>query len=122
MNKLTRLAAQFSSKKSGFFWTEVSPNVLEAEYAVRGVVPTLANTIKEKISAGDKSNNTHIKVSLSIKSPPATLVTLRSSTKNLSLSSGKSWPARHIQLSSIMSPSISTPEPVPNEFSTKSSV
>lgn len=56
MNKLTRLAAQFSSKKSGFFWTEVSPKVLEAEYAVRGVVPTLANTIKEKINAGDKSN------------------------------------------------------------------
>lgn len=90
MNKLTRLAAQFSSKKSGYFWTEVSPKVLEAEYAVRGVVPTLANNIKEKIKAGDKSNPSNIKASRSIKSPPATSETLKSFTKNLSPSSEKS--------------------------------
>lgn len=34
-------------KSSDFFWTEISQGVKSAEYAVRGVVPTLATTMKE---------------------------------------------------------------------------
>lgn len=37
----------FSTKKSGFFWTDINPCVREAEYAVRGIVPTLANSMQE---------------------------------------------------------------------------
>ena len=46
MKHIHRIARNFSTKKNGFFWTEVSPNVLEAEYAVRGLVPTLATQMK----------------------------------------------------------------------------
>lgn len=55
MNNLHRIARQFSTKKTGFFWTEVSPKVLEAEYAVRGLVPTLATQMKDKIKKGESS-------------------------------------------------------------------
>lgn len=43
---LQRCIVGFATKKSNFFWTEVNPCVKEAEYAVRGVVPTLANTMQ----------------------------------------------------------------------------
>jgi hypothetical protein len=43
---ITKMITSFSSKKTGFFWNEINPNVLEAQYAVRGVVPTLAVTMK----------------------------------------------------------------------------
>ena len=55
MNRLLRLSAGFATKKNNFFWTDINPNVKEAEYAVRGVVPTLANTMKLDIKAGNKS-------------------------------------------------------------------
>jgi hypothetical protein len=32
-------------KKANFFFKEINEKVLKAEYAVRGVVPTLANEI-----------------------------------------------------------------------------
>lgn len=55
MKRVGKLLARFSAKKEPFFWTDVNPTLVEAEYAVRGVVPTLANTIKEQINSGDKS-------------------------------------------------------------------
>ena len=51
-----RCIARFSTKKSNFFWTEVNPCVKEAEYAVRGVVPTLANTMQTELKKGTTSN------------------------------------------------------------------
>lgn len=35
------------TKTSDFFWTEISEGVRTAEYAVRGIVPTTANIMKE---------------------------------------------------------------------------
>jgi len=43
---LSKVARNFSTKKSSFFWEEVNKNVMAAEYAVRGIVPTLATTMK----------------------------------------------------------------------------
>jgi hypothetical protein len=54
---LQRCIARFSIKKSNFFWTEVNPCVKEAEYAVRGVVPTLANTMQTELKKGTTSNS-----------------------------------------------------------------
>jgi hypothetical protein len=44
---LSKIFSRFSTKKSGFFWNDINNNVLQAEYAVRGVVPTLATTMKD---------------------------------------------------------------------------
>ena len=52
MNRLVKISSSFCAKKGNYFWTEVNPNVKEAEYAVRGVVPTLANTMKLEIKKG----------------------------------------------------------------------
>jgi hypothetical protein len=52
---LLRSLANFSIKKSNFFWTEVNPCVKAAEYAVRGVVPTLANAMQTNIKKGTES-------------------------------------------------------------------
>lgn len=49
---LLRTLTKFSTKKSNFFWTEINPCVKEAEYAVRGVVPTLANNMQTNIKKG----------------------------------------------------------------------
>jgi hypothetical protein len=49
---LLRVVAKFSTKRSNFFWTEINPCVKEAEYAVRGVVPTLANVMNTNIKNG----------------------------------------------------------------------
>ena len=47
---ISKLIHRFASQKSSdFFWTEVSEGVKTAEYAVRGVVPTLANEMKQQI-------------------------------------------------------------------------
>jgi hypothetical protein len=53
---LQRLVSRFSTKKAGFFWTEINPCVKESEYAVRGVVPTLANVMQTEIKKGTASN------------------------------------------------------------------
>lgn len=55
MNRLLRLASSFTSKKTNFFWNDINPKVKEAEYAVRGVVPTLATTMKNDIKSGNTS-------------------------------------------------------------------
>ena len=56
MNRLmNQIVNKFSAKKANFFWTEVNPKVKEAEYAVRGYVPTMANNIKNDILGGNKS-------------------------------------------------------------------
>lgn len=52
---LQRWIARFSTKKTNYFWTEVNPCVKEAEYAVRGVVPTLANTMQTELKKGTTS-------------------------------------------------------------------
>lgn len=52
---LLKLMNKFSKQK-GFFWTEINPCVKESEYAVRGVVPTLANIMQTEIKKGEKSN------------------------------------------------------------------
>jgi hypothetical protein len=57
---LQRWLARFSTKKSNFFWSEVNPCVKEAEYAVRGVVPTLANTMQTEIKKGSTSTTSFI--------------------------------------------------------------
>lgn len=45
---ITRIFNKFSkAKTSDFFWTEISEGVRNAEYAVRGIVPTTANVMKE---------------------------------------------------------------------------
>jgi len=50
--------ALFSSKKSGFFFTktEINPCVLNAQYAVRGEVPTKAEDIAKEIKTKPKSH------------------------------------------------------------------
>jgi hypothetical protein len=52
---LRKLRIGFGSKKSNFFWTEVNPCIKKADYAVRGVVPTLASTMQTEIQKGIKS-------------------------------------------------------------------
>jgi hypothetical protein len=53
---LQRFITRFSTKKANYFWTEINPCVKEAEYAVRGVVPTLANEMQTNIKKGISSN------------------------------------------------------------------
>ena len=65
MNRLLRVSSNFCAKKGDFFWNEVNPKVKEAEYAVRGVVPTLANNIKMDIKNGNTSTFLAIKAILS---------------------------------------------------------
>lgn len=50
------IIARFTTKKSNFFWTKINPCVEEAQYAVRGVVPTLANAMQTEIKKGINSN------------------------------------------------------------------
>lgn len=57
MHRLVKISSSFCAKKNNFFWTDVNPNVKEAEYAVRGVVPTLANNMKIDITKGNTSIN-----------------------------------------------------------------
>jgi hypothetical protein len=60
MKRLLKLSSGFCAKKGNYFWTEVNANVKEAEYAVRGVVPTLANTMKLDIQNG-KTGKDYVK-------------------------------------------------------------
>ena len=53
---ISKVFSRFSTKKSGFFWNDINPNVLEAQYAVRGVVPTLAVQMQNELQSGSKSN------------------------------------------------------------------
>jgi hypothetical protein len=53
---LLRAITRFSTKKGNYFWTEINPCVKESEYAVRGVVPTLANEMQTNIKKGVSSN------------------------------------------------------------------
>lgn len=43
---LRRVLRNFATKKD-YFWNDINPNVLEAQYAVRGLVPNTANQIQE---------------------------------------------------------------------------
>ncbi len=52
---ISKVFSRFSTKKSGFFWNEINPNVLEAQYAVRGVVPTLAVQMQNELESGSAS-------------------------------------------------------------------
>ena len=53
---ITRVCNMFGkAKNSDFFWTEISEGVRAAEYAVRGIVPTTANIMKEEIEKKTKS-------------------------------------------------------------------
>jgi hypothetical protein len=52
---ISKVFSKFCSKKSGFFWTDVNPNVLEAQYAVRGIVPTLATQMQNELKEGTGS-------------------------------------------------------------------
>lgn len=52
---ISKIFSKFSSKKTGFFWTDINPNVLEAQYAVRGVVPTLATQMQNELKEGTGS-------------------------------------------------------------------
>lgn len=54
---ISKAFSNFSTKKTGFFWTEINPNVLEAQYAVRGVVPTLATEMQNELQKGTGSND-----------------------------------------------------------------
>lgn len=47
---------QRKQKSEDFFWTEVSPGVKNAEYAVRGLVPSTANIIKSEIKNKVRGN------------------------------------------------------------------
>ncbi len=49
---IRKITASFSTKDKNFFWTQINPCVKESEYAVRGVVPTLANTMQNELKAG----------------------------------------------------------------------
>lgn len=49
---IRKILFRFSSKEKNFFWTQINPCVKESEYAVRGVVPTLANTMQTELKAG----------------------------------------------------------------------
>ena len=55
MNRLLQISSRFCTKKNNFFWTEINPKVKVAEYAVRGVVPTLATNMKLDLKNGNKS-------------------------------------------------------------------
>ena len=100
MKRIGKMAIRFSTKKENFFWKDVNPSLVEAEYAVRGIVPTLATTIKNKISSGDKSNCFFMQATPSNKSPSAILAILNNSNKNPSPSSDKCWPASPTPISS----------------------
>jgi hypothetical protein len=49
---IRKIIGSFSTKDKNFFWTQINPCVKESEYAVRGVVPTLANTMQTELKAG----------------------------------------------------------------------
>ena len=100
MKRIGKMAIRFSTKKENFFWKDVNPSLVEAEYAVRGIVPTLATTIKNKISSGDKSNCFFMQATPSNKSPSAISAILSNSNKNPSPSSEKCWPASPTPISS----------------------
>ncbi len=53
---LQRFLTRLSFAKTNYFWTEINPCVQEAQYAVRGQVPTLANQMQTNISKGVASN------------------------------------------------------------------
>jgi hypothetical protein len=57
LKMILKFVSNFSTKKSGFFWTEVNSNVETAQYAVRGLVPTTATEMKNDIISGKASNN-----------------------------------------------------------------
>ncbi len=58
---ITKIFNRFSKAKgSDFFWTEISEGVRTAEYAVRGIVPTTANIMKEEIDKKTKSSSNFI--------------------------------------------------------------
>ena len=122
MRMLRKLTCTFSSKKAPFFWNEINPCVKEAEYAVRGVVPTLANTIQTELKKGSTGTNLHTKPTPSTKLPSATSAILNSSTKSPSLSIARSFPAWSTQISSTTNPLISTPATALKKFQLKLSV
>lgn len=82
MNRMSQLISRFSTKKGNFFWTEVNPNVKEAEYAVRGYVPTMANNIKNDILGGNKSITINIQIIPLTLSPFAISEILKNFIKN----------------------------------------
>ena len=55
---IARLSKKFSSTKSSdFFWTDVNECVVKAQYAVRGVVPSTANLMKDELATNPNSSN-----------------------------------------------------------------
>ena len=38
------------------FWKDINPKVVEAQYAVRGLVPNTAQQIQQELKEGSKSN------------------------------------------------------------------
>lgn len=56
---IRKILFSFSSKEKNFFWTQINPCVKESEYAVRGVVPTLANTMQTELKAGKSTSNSN---------------------------------------------------------------
>ena len=57
MDRLLKISSRFCSKKNNYFWTEINPKVQVAEYAVRGVVPIMANNMKMDLKNGNKSSH-----------------------------------------------------------------
>ncbi len=54
-------------KTNDFFWTQVSEGVKKAEYAVRGIVPTTAVSMKEQLDKKTKSTNMkYVRLSIQI--------------------------------------------------------
>jgi hypothetical protein len=53
---LSRLTHRFATvKSSNFFWTDVNKNVYDAQYAVRGLVPTTAQEMQQEIASNPNS-------------------------------------------------------------------
>lgn len=87
---ISRMFSSFSTKKTGFFWNDINPNVLEAQYAVRGVVPTLATQMQNELQEG-RGSKYHLMQNIhSTKSPSVILVIHNNSNKSPFLSIGKS--------------------------------
>jgi hypothetical protein len=52
---IRRIICGFSTKKTGFFWQDINARVKDAQYAVRGLVPTIANSMKADLLNGSTS-------------------------------------------------------------------
>lgn len=120
MYKLLRPFSRFCTKKSEFFWNEVSPGVKNVRYAVRGIVPAMADHIKDELKSGNHSSPFIIKIILSTKLPTVISATLKSLIRNPSRSSGKSSHVSSVPNSSRISPSTPMPEKELKATSTRS--